>query len=258
MPNPKRRHSKSRTAKRRTHDTLVGDAVERLPELPRAETAAPRVPALRVLPRPPGPRRRRSVTPPDHDPHRRRRDGGRPRPPQHHRRRSGCRASSRSRASAGRARPTRFAPSWRDIPTPHQLSIRILDAPDVIGMAEAPAAALAAEAARVDSRRRRGGGERRGVGAGERRAYRRDGAVRRTRAFGMLPGVDRPALAATIPSGDRPRHSARRRRQRRVPRAASAAVRRDGRGVREESRSASIGRASACCRLARKRARAPS
>ena len=51
-------------------------------------------------------------------------------------------------------------------------------------------------------------------------------------AFGMLPGVDRPALAATIPTRRRPGGPARRRRERRVPAAAPAAVRGDGQRVR--------------------------
>ena len=51
-------------------------------------------------------------------------------------------------------------------------------------------------------------------------------------AFGMLPGVDRPALAATIPTPARSGGPARRRRERRVPAAAPAAVRGDGQRVR--------------------------
>ena len=61
MPNPKRRHSKTRTAKRRTHDALKAVGLERVPALPRAEAAAPRVRQLRLLPRPPGARGRRGV-----------------------------------------------------------------------------------------------------------------------------------------------------------------------------------------------------
>lgn len=82
------------------------------------------------------------------------------------------------------------------------LDIRIVDAPDVIGMDEPPAAALrrkprasircAAEA----------------VAAGEAAALVSAGHTGATvmaahAAFGMLAGADRPALAATIPSGDR-------------------------------------------------------
>ena len=51
MPNPKRRHSKTRTAKRRTHDALRRADDRALPAVPRAEGAAPRLPALRLLPR---------------------------------------------------------------------------------------------------------------------------------------------------------------------------------------------------------------
>ena len=61
MPNPKRRHSKTRTAKRRTHDALKPVGPQRVPALPRAEAAAPRLRELRLLPRPPGARGRRGV-----------------------------------------------------------------------------------------------------------------------------------------------------------------------------------------------------
>ena len=71
-------------------------------------------------------------------------------------------------------------------------------------------------------------------------------------AFGMMPGVDRPALATDDSDARTPGGAARCRRQRRVPAAASAAVRRDGRRVRARRASASSGRASGCCRSARK------
>lgn len=83
-----------------------------------------------------------------------------------------------------------------------QLSIRILDAPDVIGMDESPTAALrrkvrASIRVAADA-----------VAAGDASALVSAGHTGATvlaahAAFGMLPGVDRPALAATIPSGDR-------------------------------------------------------
>ena len=44
MPNPKRRHSKTRGRKRRTHDALTGADAEPVPAVPRAKAAAPRVP----------------------------------------------------------------------------------------------------------------------------------------------------------------------------------------------------------------------
>jgi glycerol-3-phosphate acyltransferase PlsX len=83
-----------------------------------------------------------------------------------------------------------------------RLDVRILDAPDVIGMHESPSAALrrtphasirlAADAvARGDAAGLVSAGH---TGATAMAAYA---------AFGMLPGVDRPALAATVPSGDR-------------------------------------------------------
>jgi glycerol-3-phosphate acyltransferase PlsX len=82
------------------------------------------------------------------------------------------------------------------------LDVRVADAPDVIGMAESPASALrrkprasirvAAEAvARGDAAALVSVGH---TGASVMAAHA---------AFGTLPGVDRPALAATIPSGER-------------------------------------------------------
>ena len=49
MPNPKRRHSKTRGRKRRTHDALRGDDCRQLPAVRRAEGAAHRLQVLRVL-----------------------------------------------------------------------------------------------------------------------------------------------------------------------------------------------------------------
>ena len=61
MPNPKRRHSKTRTAKRRTHDALEPVPVGDLSAVPRGESAAPGLRALRLLQGPPGPAGRRSL-----------------------------------------------------------------------------------------------------------------------------------------------------------------------------------------------------
>src|SRR5438067_8036901 len=81
--------------------------------------------------------------------------------------------------------------------------VRVVDAPDVIGMTESPAAALRrkprasiAVAAGL-------------VASGEVAALFSAGHTGATvmaayTAFGMLPGVDRPALAATIPTRTRP------------------------------------------------------
>jgi glycerol-3-phosphate acyltransferase PlsX len=82
-------------------------------------------------------------------------------------------------------------------------SLRIVDAPDVVGMEESPAAALrrkpaasikvaAAAVARGEAAALFSAGH---TGATVMAAYG---------AFGMLPGVDRPALAATIPTRRRP------------------------------------------------------
>jgi glycerol-3-phosphate acyltransferase PlsX len=83
-----------------------------------------------------------------------------------------------------------------------QLGIRILEAPDVVCMAEAPSAGLRRKpraSIRVAAE---------AVAAGEASALVSAGHTGATvmsahAAFGMLPGVDRPALAATVPSGDR-------------------------------------------------------
>ena len=87
-------------------------------------------------------------------------------------------------------------------PDAAQLNIRILDAPDVIAMNESPTSALRRKtraSIRVAAE---------SVAAGEAAALVSAGHTGATvmathAAFGMLSGVDRPALAATIPSGDR-------------------------------------------------------
>jgi glycerol-3-phosphate acyltransferase PlsX len=81
--------------------------------------------------------------------------------------------------------------------------VRVVDAPDVIGMTESPAAAL---------RRKPGASIAIAAGlvaSGEAAALFSAGHTGATvmaayTAFGMLPGVDRPALAATIPTRTRP------------------------------------------------------
>src|SRR5205085_9746231 len=81
--------------------------------------------------------------------------------------------------------------------------VRILDAPDVVAMDETPARAL---------RRKPGASIRvaaEAVAKGEAAALFSAGHTGATvmaayAAFGMLPGVDRPALAATIPTRSRP------------------------------------------------------
>ena len=83
-----------------------------------------------------------------------------------------------------------------------RLDIQVVDAPDVVGMEESPVAAL---------RRKTGTSIRHAaeaVARGRAAALVSAGHTGATvmaahAAFGMLPGVDRPALAATIPSGDR-------------------------------------------------------
>jgi phosphate acyltransferase len=82
------------------------------------------------------------------------------------------------------------------------LRIRVLDAPDVVDMAEPPAAALRRKprtSIRVAAEAVAGGEASALVSAGHTGAT----VLSAYTAFGMLAGVDRPALAATIPSGDR-------------------------------------------------------
>jgi glycerol-3-phosphate acyltransferase PlsX len=82
-------------------------------------------------------------------------------------------------------------------------SVRIIDAPDVVTMEESPAAALRRKPAasiKVAAE---------AVARGEASALFSAGHTGATvmaahAAFGMLPGVDRPALAATIPTRRRP------------------------------------------------------
>ena len=62
MPNPKRRHSKTRTAKRRTHDALKPVGRSECPQCHEAKTAASRLSALRSLSRPSGDGGRRGIT----------------------------------------------------------------------------------------------------------------------------------------------------------------------------------------------------
>src|SRR5687768_1591535 len=87
-------------------------------------------------------------------------------------------------------------------PDAAQFSIRVLPAPDVIDMAEPPAAALRRKpraSIRIAAEAVANGEASALVSAGHTGAS----VVCAHGAFGMLPGVDRPALAATIPSGDR-------------------------------------------------------
>ena len=97
---------------------------------------------------------------------------------------------------------------WRTIraelarhPDATQLNIRIVDAPDIVGMGEAPTVALRRKpraSIRLAANSVANGDAAALVSAGHTGAT----VLSAHAAFGMLPGVDRPALAATIPSGD--------------------------------------------------------
>ncbi len=165
MPNPKRRHSKTRTAKRRTHDALkpvpVGTCPQcqeakaphqvcphcgyygaarcarskrhrlvRTPSIRSTDRAGPRVPARS---RPSRGGRHRSAgrfASTSESAHRHRRDGRRPRARAHRRRRAGGGAPPADRAAAGRRRAATSSASWRGIPARDALDIEILHAPE--------------------------------------------------------------------------------------------------------------------------------
>jgi glycerol-3-phosphate acyltransferase PlsX len=82
------------------------------------------------------------------------------------------------------------------------LAIDIVDAPDVVGMADAPSTALRRPRAsiRVAAELVARGGAGAVVSAGNTGAT----VMAAHAAFGMLPGVDRPALATVIPTRRRP------------------------------------------------------
>jgi len=81
--------------------------------------------------------------------------------------------------------------------------VRIVDTPDVVGMEESPAAALRRKplsSIKVAADAVAGGSASALVSAGHTGAT----VMAAHSAFGMLPGVDRPALAAVIPTRTRP------------------------------------------------------
>jgi glycerol-3-phosphate acyltransferase PlsX len=86
---------------------------------------------------------------------------------------------------------------WRQLP------IDIVDAPDVVGMADAPVSALRRlprASIRVATAMAADGGHGAVVSAGNTGAT----VMAAHAAFGMLPGVDRPALSTVIPTRGRP------------------------------------------------------
>ena len=86
-------------------------------------------------------------------------------------------------------------------PDAAELDIRVADAPDVVGMEESPSTALRRKSR--TSIRTAADTVARGEAAALVSAGNTGATVMAAHAsFGMLPGVDRPALAATIPSGD--------------------------------------------------------
>ena len=144
---------------------------------------------------------------------------------------------------------------WRSIPTGRSLGLEIVDAPDVIAMTESPAAALRRKpgasirvAADLVARKQADALVSAGhTGATVMAAYA---------AFGTIPGVDRPALAAAIPTLARPAVLRGCGRQRRVPAASPAAVRGDGQRLCAGRVRRLSARGWACCRSAKRRPRA--
>ena len=160
-------------------------------------------------------------------------------------------------AARRRARRDRGASS-RGIPGADAVDVRILDAPDASRWPSRRRRRCGA------SRARRSASRPRRCATGEAAALFSAGHTGATvmaahAAFGMLPGVDRPALATIIPTRAASGGAARRGRHRRVPAAAPAAVRASWAAVVRARRARHASRrASACCRSARKRPRATS
>ena len=122
------------------------------------------------------------------------------------------------------------APSSRAT-TSGTLDVRVVDAPDVVEMAESPAQALRRKpraSIRVAAELVARGDAAALVSAGHTGAA----VVAAHAAFGMLPGVDRPALAPSVPDARRVGGPDRRRRDGGMQAELSAAVRRDGVGLR--------------------------
>ena len=217
MPNPKRRHSKARTVEapdpRRPEARVAG----RVPAVPRGQGAAPDLPALRLLPRPPGARgRRKRSAGPCALPSTRWGATTRPRVVVERRGRGG--AACRCRCDARRGRPSRLraelgAPSGR-VPARHPSSSHAAEA---VGMGEPPAAGAPAQTPGIHPRGRRPRGPRRGRRPVQRGQHRRDRAGRPQRRSGCCGAPSRPALAATVPTRRGRGRPARCRRQRRLP-----------------------------------------
>ena len=190
MPNPKRRHSKTRTAKRRTHDALKPVPVERVPAVPRAKPPHRVCPQLRVLPRPPGAGGRRGSRFHLADFTRIPACGSPSTPwaatsaPRHIV--DGALAAARH-FDLGVALVGPAATLERELARHPRASIADVSAsstrPSVVAMDGGAGGGAAAQAARVDPGGGRGGGARRGGGALQRRPHRRDGdgGLRRVR-----------------------------------------------------------------------------
>ena len=235
---PKRRVSHARQGERRAHLALERAEARGVSALPRAEAAAPRLPELRLLPRPPGDRAqarpatdaaaltrstaidRPSPRPPAADdgrgvPRRRRRDGRRPRPGRGRPRRprSRPRAPRRPGASSSATRRPSAA-------SPATLPAERLDRPrlQVVGMDEHPALRAAREEGRLDPRRDATSSSSGEADAVVTAGHTGAGMAAAVLRLGRLPGVDRPALAVQMITDAGPARAARHRRQPRLDR----------------------------------------
>ncbi len=177
MPNPKRRHSKRRTSARRTHDSLRAPVLRRVPQLPRAQAAAPRVPALRTVQ---GPRSRSKssksnpLRPHSHADHCGGRNGRRSRPQSGSRRSDSGRAldlaSARHPGRPGGRGPPGTATSTT---APADLPIEIHHASEVDHHGGQRRQGRAHQEGQLHSRGLAPGARRRGAGVGLGRQHRR-------------------------------------------------------------------------------------
>ena len=258
MPNPKRRHSKRRTSARRTHDSLNRSGSGGMPQLPRAQTPAPRVPALRKIQGPRSDRGRRRIARPavSHADHRGRRHGGRSRPQIRSRRRDSrgsgsCRQGDPGGPGGRGAQGAGAAPA-RPRSCPSKSSTPASSSPWRIRRPK-PSRTKKDSSISVASRLMREGEAQGVVSAGN------TGAVMATAKIvqGMIRGVDRPALASALPTlNGLARGGAGCRRQCRFHAGDAGAVRGDGRDLFAHHLPQRAARAWACSRSARKSTRA--
>ena len=236
MPNPKRRHSKTRTAKRRTHDALKPDrrrASARSATSSSRRTASARTAATTAAGRsaPSTKSSKRCGLHGDSRPSPSTRWAAITLPASSSTAPSQAVRRARPGGRARRSDEADRAPSSRGIPAVDRHRLRIVDAPDVVAMDEAPLAALRRKpraSIRVAANLVASGDAQALFSAGHTGAA----FLAAHAALGMIDW--RRAARAGRHGADANRRggSARRRRQRRMPARASRAVRAAGIGVR--------------------------